>query len=46
MIEKQIMELLNNNLIILGAEIVDVNSKLFRQYYLTEFVCGKNKKQQ
>ena len=46
LIEKQIMELLNNNLIILGAEIVDVNSKLFRQYYLTEFVCGKNKKQQ
>lgn len=35
LIEKQIIELLNQGLIILGAEIVDVNSKLFRQYYMT-----------
>lgn len=35
LIEKQIMELLNHDIIILGAEIVEMNTALFRQYYMT-----------
>ncbi|MBQ8591679.1 MAG: hypothetical protein IJ485_02880 [Lachnospiraceae bacterium] len=34
LIEKQITELLNYNLIIIGAEIEDINSTLFHQYYM------------
>ena len=33
LIEKQIVEILNQDVIIIGAKIVDVDSKLFRQYY-------------